>query len=357
MSTSEKSAWVVETGDTTAMPKALAYTPTVQDSTVDLLCEQFAAMHLGAIDADNAVPMVMGDSVITTINALALCLFEFDQQQQQQWQTSIVRSASLESLPKEEDTPIDQDDEVMEPTLGESMDNNSSSSTMAGDSSVSQTAILDQSLQNMEANTLTNGALHDMNFNSSEPVQQVPVVCSSEEEQREVVDDSAAVVNEVDGASLAADVNETPLFLWPAEEFLAVVDGNAVGDTAAIQSAYLDMMFSNSSLDMLGAGAPGDTPPVGDVLGDSTSGDNIYGDETLGAEFAYLFNHVNTSVTSDSNQVNASATSGNDATSVHPDNSAAVGFPPLAPPSSTVEDVLGGILVDVPDDSEYDAFF
>ncbi|KAI9256527.1 hypothetical protein BDA99DRAFT_561984 [Phascolomyces articulosus] len=483
----EKSAWVVEgTGDAATMPNALAYTPTVQDSQVDLLCEQFAAMRLIGASAqapayvqhqdelldslsvveDNVVPVVMGDSIMTTAEAFTrndaavevsssvgmamdvdvlsfgnspfeVCLIELVQQQQQ-WQTSIVRQSSLESLPEEEDTPMDQDDEameptlgessdsnstsftmagdsstqalvgssgdsdtttalalqtavvcstsseslqevnntpmdpadeVMEPTLGESTDNNSSSSTMAGDSSASQTAILAQSLQNMEANTLTNGALHDMNSNSSVPVQQVPVVRSSDEEQREVVGDSAAVVNEVDGASLAADVNEAPLFLWPAEEFLAVVDGNAVEDTAAIQSTYLDMMFSNSFLDMLGAGASGDTPPVGDGLGDSTSGDNIYeGDETLGAEFAYLFNHVNTSVTSDSNQVNASATSdeiqvnapatsGNDATSVHPDNSAAVSFPPLAPPPSTVEDILGEILADVLDDSEYDALF
>ncbi|KAI9244973.1 hypothetical protein BDA99DRAFT_566065 [Phascolomyces articulosus] len=159
-------AWLVETGDAVPRPKVLAHMPTVQDSQVDLLCEQFAAIHFGAsvqasayvqhqdepfdslsVVADNIVTVDMGDSTTVTAcnkdmdadvlsfdkSPFEVCLLEYAALQQ--WLTSVVRLSSSELLPEDEDTPMTYCDEVMEPTLGEPTGNNSSLSVMAEESS------------------------------------------------------------------------------------------------------------------------------------------------------------------------------------------------------------------------------
>ncbi|KAI9244577.1 hypothetical protein BDA99DRAFT_594354 [Phascolomyces articulosus] len=159
-------AWLVETGGAVPRPKVLAHTPTVRDSQVDLLCEQFAAIHLGAstqasayvqhqyeplnslsVVADNIVTVDMGDSTTVTasnkdmdVDVLSfdkspfeVCLLELATLQQ--WLTSVVRLSSSELLPEDEDTPMTYCDKVMEPTLGEPTGNNSSLSVMAEESS------------------------------------------------------------------------------------------------------------------------------------------------------------------------------------------------------------------------------
>ncbi|KAI9264111.1 hypothetical protein BDA99DRAFT_559413 [Phascolomyces articulosus] len=138
-------AWLVETGGAVPRSKVLAYMPTVRDSQVDHLCEQFAAMHLSAsAQASAYVHTKMSpwihcnkdmdvDVLSFDKSPFEVCLLEYAALQQ--WLASVVRLSSSESLPEDEDTSMTYCDEVMEPTLGEPTGNNSSSSVMAGESS------------------------------------------------------------------------------------------------------------------------------------------------------------------------------------------------------------------------------
>ncbi|KAI9278340.1 hypothetical protein BDA99DRAFT_553988 [Phascolomyces articulosus] len=92
----EKQLWIVEKwGDTHTMPKVSVYSPTdVLEQEVDLLCDRFAAMHLGASAQSSAI-----DQCLDEHTSLSMPVAAYDAVTMETGDSTIVRANVTDSSP------------------------------------------------------------------------------------------------------------------------------------------------------------------------------------------------------------------------------------------------------------------